>query len=1089
MKQGLSGNIAKAFIQSKLTLLLMIAFLLIGAYSAIFIPREEEPQIDVPTADVFLSYPGASPKEVEARVLQPLEKIISNIKGVEYVYSTSMTGQGMIIVQFYVGEDVDRSLVKLYNELMKHMDKMPQGVSLPLVKTRTIDDVTVLGLTLWSDKYNDYDLKQLGQVLTNEIKKIPDVASVAIIGGRSRQLSVALDNDKMAKSHVDFLSIAKQIQVSNAQLQAGSMVRSDTAFFIETGNFLTSRDEVENLIVGTNQGQPVYLKQVATVEDGPEKSSQYVFYGNGHHNNLATNLNSDYPAVTLSIAKKKGADAMRLSTRIIAKVEHLKKELIPSEVQLTVTRNYGETASQKVSELLLHLLVAIIAVTGFVMLAMGWRGGLVVFLSVPVTFALTLFSYYLLDYTLNRITLFALVFITGIVVDDSIVIAENMYRYFKMKRFSFLKASIFAINEVGNPTILATFTVIAAVLPMAFVSGMSGPYLSPMPIGASIAMMLSLVVALTLTPYLGYIFLRGQEGHKIKNPANLEHTKIYKLYVALINPLLESRWKRWAFVMGTVAMLLGSILFFYTKWVTVKMLPFDNKSEFQMVIDMPEGTTLERTYVVTQEIAQFLSKQELVKNYQGYVGTASPISFNGLMRHYDLRNGENVADIQVNLVDKQERDIQSHEIVKQLRPAVQAIATKYGANVKMVEIPPGPPVLSTIVAEIYGPDYTEQTRIASQVKELVSKTPGAVDIDWMTESDQVEFHFEVDKDKAMRFGVAPAQITAIIKSALSDMAVGILHDSVSFDPVNIVLRLEDPDKGSINQVENLNVLNQQGDPIRVADLVAVKKVIKDKPIYRKNQKRVVFVLADLAGRLEGPFYAMMDISGKLKNIQLPNGYELNEMYNGQPEFEDNYTLKWDGEWQITYDMFRDLGMAFVVVLVIIYILIVGWFQDFKVPFVMLAPIPLSLIGIVLGHWMLNAYFTATSLIGFIALAGVMVRNSVLLIDFINIRLKEGVPLKAAIIEAGAVRITPILLTAGAVAFGAVIILFDPIFQGLAISLMCGTITSTFLTLLVVPLLYFKLLKKNHAAKVRDGDRKESGAFSIKAETVGGSIQD
>jgi multidrug efflux pump subunit AcrB len=1063
MKEGLSGNIAKAFIKSKLTILLMIAFLLIGGYSAMFIPREEEPQIDVPTADVFIRYPGASPKEVEARVLQPLEKIISNVKGVEYVYSTSMNGEGMIIVQFYVGEDVERSLVKLYNELMKNIDKMPQGASVPLVKTRTIDDVPVLGLTLWSDKYNDYDLKQLGQALTNEIKKVPDVASISIIGGRSRQVSVTLDKDKMAQIHVDFLSIAKQIHGNNAQLQAGNMVRADTTFFIETGNFLTTRDEVENLIVGTNQGQPVYLRQVATVEDGAEKASQYVFYGNGHFNELATKFNSDYPAVTLSIAKKKGADAMSLSNRILAKVEHLKKELIPSEVQITVTRNYGETASEKVSELLFHLLVAIIAVTGFVMLAMGWRGGLVVFLSVPVTFALTLFSYYLLDYTLNRITLFALVFITGIVVDDSIVIAENMHRYFKMKRLPFLQAAIFAINEVGNPTILATFTVIAAVLPMAFVSGMSGPYLSPMPIGASIAMMLSLIVALTLTPYLGYIFLRGKERDKEKKTITLEQSKIYRLYKAVINPLLETRWKRWTFIIGTVIMLFGSVLFFFTKWVTLKMLPFDNKSEFQVVIDMPEGTTLERTYLVTQEIAQYLSKQELVKNYQGYVGTASPISFNGLMRHYDLRYGNNVADIQVNLVDKNERNIQSHEIVKQLRSAIQVIASKYDANVKLVEIPPGPPVLSTIVAEIYGPDHNEQTRIASQLKELLSKTPGAVDIDWMTESDQTEYRFEIDKDKAMRYGVAPAQITAIIHSALSSIPVGIIHDPVSFDPVNIVLQLKDSDKGSINEIKNLNVINQLGNSIQIGDLVQVIKIIKDKPIYRKNQKRVVFVLADLAGRLEGPFYAMMDISGKLKNIQLPKGYELKEMYNGEPEFEDNYTLKWDGEWQITYDMFRDLGIAFVAVLVIIYMLIVGWFQDFKVPFVMLAAIPLSLIGIVIGHWMLDAYFTATSMIGFIALAGVMVRNSILLIDFINIRLKEGVPLKQAIIEAGAVRITPIVLTAGAVAFGAVIILFDPIFQGLAISLMGGTITSTFLTLLVVPLIYFKLLKRKHLA--------------------------
>lgn len=1065
MKEGLSGNIAKAFIQSKLTILLMIAFLLIGGYSTMLIPREEEPQIDVPMADIFLRYPGASPKEVEARVAQPLEKIISNIKGVEYVYSTSMKGQAMLIVQFYVGEDIERSLVKLYNELMKNMDKMPAGVMMPLVKTRAIDDVPVLGITLWSEKYNDYELKQLGQTLTNEIKKIPDVASINILGGRSRQVSVTLDKDKMAQARVDFLGINKQIQGSNAQMLGGNLMSRDTAFSVDAGNFLRTAEEVGNLIIGSNNGQPVFLKQVAAIEEGAEKHSQYVFYGFGQHDAVqAEKFNSDYPAVTLSIAKKKGADAMKLSERIVAKVEHLKKELIPDDVQVTETRNYGETASEKVSELLLHLFVAVIAVTLFVMLAMGWRGGLVVFLSVPVTFALTLFSYYFLDYTLNRITLFALVFITGIVVDDSIIIAENMHRHFKMKRLPFLQAAIFAINEVGNPTILATFTVIAAVLPMAFVSGMMGPYMSPMPIGASIAMMLSLVVALTLTPYLGYIFLREKEGHDDKAPAALEESKIYKLYKASINPMLETRWKRWAFIMGTVVILLGSVSFFYTKWVAVKMLPFDNKNEFQVVIDMPEGTTLERTAVVAKEISQYLAQQKLVRNYQGYVGTAGPISFNGLVRHYDLRSGDNVADIQVNLIDKKDRSIQSHEIVKQLRPTIQAIARKYNANVKLVEVPPGPPVLSTIVAEVYGPDYDEQIRIAGEVKQLIEGTTGIVDSDWMTEADQPEYRFEVDKEKAMRYGVAPAQVVATIHASLSNMPAGILHNPVSFDPVNIVLQLSDADKSNVNDIRNLKVINQQGNAIAIGDLVNIKKEVKEKSIYRKNQKRVVYVLADMAGELESPFYAIMDISDKLGTITMKDGYLLEESFNAQPEFEDNYTLKWDGEWQITYEVFRDLGIAFAVVIIMIYMLIVGWFQDFKVPVVMLAAIPLSLIGIVLGHWMLGAYFTATSMIGFIALAGVMVRNSVLLIDFINIRLEEGIPLKQAIIEAGAVRTTPILLTAGAVVLGAVIILFDPIFQGLAISLMGGTITSTILTLLVVPLLYFKMMRKQDQKK-------------------------
>ena len=1069
MQNGLSGNIAKAFLQSKLTILLMIAFLLIGGYSTFLIPREEEPQIKVPMADIFIGYPGADPKDVETKVAAPMEKMISNVKGVEYVYSTSMNGQVMLIVQFYVGEDIERSLVKLYSEIMKNMDKMPKGVTLPLIKTRAIDDVPVFGLTLWSDKYDDYQLKQIGQTLTNEIKKIPNVSDINILGGRSREIRVLLDKNKMAQNHVDFLSISRQIQGSNMQTQSGTLLQKDTAFSVETGNFLTTADDVANLIVGINQQQPVYLKQVATVEEGPETSNQYVLFGYGKADTAKANaFKSSYTAVTLSVAKKRGSDAMKLSEQILNKVEHLKKELLPNEVQLTVSRNYGETASDKVSELLFHLFISIVVVTLFVMLAMGWRGGLVVFLSVPVTFALTLFSYYFMDYTLNRITLFALVFITGIVVDDSIIIAENMHRHFKMKKLPPLQAAIYAINEVGNPTILATLTVVAAVLPMAFVSGMMGPYMSPMPIGASIAMMLSLIVALTLTPYLGYIFLREKEKkgskHKETKPHVLEESRIYKIYKAFINPMLESRWKRWAFISSIVVILLGSMMLFYTKSVALKMLPFDNKNEFQVVIDMPEGTTLEKTQAVTKDIADYVSRQPLVENYQAYIGTSAPISFNGLVRHYDLRRGDNVADIQINLVDKGDRNIQSHGIAKQMRGPIQEIAKKYNANVKIVEVPPGPPVLSTLVAEVYGPDYNEQIKIAKQVKRLFNKTTGVVDADWMVEDDQPEYHIEVDKEKAMRYGVATAQVTATVNAALSGMPVGNVYQPASFNQTVIKMQLSDADKASMDDILDLKITSMQGNPVPIRDLVTVTRQVKQKSIFRKNQKEVVYVLADMSGDLESPSYAIADISDSLKNIAVPKGYTLTEEYTHQPELEDNYTLKWDGEWQITFEVFRDLGIAFAVVILLIYVLIVGWFQNFKVPLVMLAAIPLSLIGIVLGHWMLGAYFTATSMIGFIALAGVMVRNSVLLIDFINIRLKEDVPLKQAIIEAGAVRTTPILLTAGAVALGAIIILFDPIFQGLAISLMGGTITSTFLTLLVVPLLYFKMMRKKYPKK-------------------------
>lgn len=1063
MQEGISGRIANAFIKSKLTILLMVAFLLIGGYSTMLIPREEEPQIQVPMADIFVGFPGATPEEVESRISAPLEKMISNIKGVEYVYSTSMKGQAMLIVQFFVGEDVERSLVKLYNELEKNMDRFPQGVTMPLVKSRSIDDVPALGITLWSDKYDDHTLRQMGEALTNEIKKVTDVSDVNIIGGRGHQVNVILDKEKMAGLGVDFLGISRQLQGSNAQVVAGSLLYKDSALLVETGNFLTSAEDVANLVIGSNQQQPIFLKQVAKVEEGPETPKQYVLFGYGQEDTTRHSFLGQYPAVTLSIAKRKGADAMRLSEQIIAKLNNAKKEIVPSEVQVTVTRNYGETASEKVGELLLHLFIAIVVVTLFVMLAMGWRGGLVVFLSVPVTFALTLFAYYFLDYTLNRITLFALVFITGIVVDDSIIIAENMHRHFKMKRLPPLQAAIYAINEVGNPTILATFTVIAAVLPMAFVSGLMGPYMSPMPIGASIAMMLSLIVALTLTPYLGYLFLREKEkkgiSHEESKGHRLEDSGIYKIYKAVLQPLLEKRWKRYTFIFGTVLILLISLGLFYTKTVAVKMLPFDNKNEFQVVIDMPEGTTLEKTAAATRDMADYISRQPLIRDYQLYIGTSAPISFNGLVRHYDLRRGDNVADIQVNLVDKGERKKQSHQIAKELRPQIQAIAKKYGANAKIVEVPPGPPVLSTIVAEIYGPDYEGQMQLAQQVKELLSKTTDVVDVDWMVEADQPKYDFVVDKEKAMRMGVAPAQVVATLRSALSGAVVGNLHTPSSYNPVHITLQLSDADKSSLEDLKNLKVISQGGQAIPIGDLVTVKNTLAEKSIYRKNQKRVVYVTADMAGQLESPSYAMMDISEKLGSLQPPKGYTIKEEYTQQPEFEDQYSLKWDGEWQITYEVFRDLGIAFVVVIIIIYMLIVGWFQNFMVPVVMLAAIPLSLVGIVLGHWMMGAFFTATSMIGFIALAGVMVRNSVLLIDFTDIRLKEGIPLKQAIIEAGAVRTTPILLTAGAVVLGAVIILFDPIFQGLAISLMGGTITSTFLTLLVVPLLYYKMLKR------------------------------
>lgn len=1067
MKEGLAGKIAKGFISSKLTILLMIVFMVIGVYSSFLIPREEEPQIDVPMADIFVGYPGASPKEVESRVIKPLEKLISNIKGVEYVYSTSMRGQGMVIVQFYVGEDIERSFVKLYNEINRHMDRMPRGVTMPLIKTRAIDDVPILGLTLWSAHYDDFQLRQIAEEVTHEIEKVNDVAITHKIGGLSRQVRLVLDKEKLAASGLDFLSVTQMLKASNQQMNVGSYNKNDSAFLLTTGRFLRSAADIENLVVGTQDNQPIYLRELAKVIDGAEIPQSYVSLGFGAASAQSDTYPSTYPAVTISVAKRKGADAMKIANIILEKVSYLRKHLIPDEVQITVSRNYGETASQKVSELLLHLAGAIFAVTLVVMLAMGWRGGLVVFLSVPVTFALTLLSYYMLDYTLNRITLFALVFVTGIVVDDSIIIAENMHRHFKMKRLPFKQAALYAINEVGNPTILATFTVIASVLPMAFVSGLMGPYMSPMPIGASIAMILSLFVALTITPYLGYVFLKEKSHRKKSEHKNTEadeskgmqQTFIYKLYEKLERPLLENPLKRWVFLGFTLLLLFGSLAMFFTKSVAVKMLPFDNKNEFQIIIDMPESTTLERTAVVTKEIAQYVASRPEVVNYQCYIGTSAPITFNGLVRHYDLRGGKNMADIQVNLTDKNDRKQQSHAIVKSMRADIQNIAQKFNANVKLVEVPPGPPVLSTIVAEIYGPNYEKQIEIAKAVKHILKNTNDVVDIDWMVESDQTEYDFVVDKEKALRYGISPQQIVHTLQIALSDKPISNLYDENAAEQIGIIPTLDEKEKSGIRDISQLKIKSKTGHMISIGDLVDVKEKIAAKSIYRKNQKRLVYVMADMAGALESPAYAILGMENKLKKIQLPQGYKINELYTKQPDFEDDYTVKWDGEWQITLEVFADLGLAFLGVIVIIYMLIVGWFQNFKAPIVMMVAIPLSMVGIVLGHWMMGAYFTATSFIGMIALAGIMVRNSVLLIDFVNLRLADGIPLKQAVIEAGAVRTTPILLTAGTVVIGAFVILFDPIFQGLAISLMGGTITATVLTLLVVPLVYYLIVRK------------------------------
>lgn len=918
MKTGLAGKIAQAFIDSKLTLLLMIAFLAIGVYGVWLTPSEEEPQIDVPMADIYVGYPGASPQEVENRISIPLEKILSNISGVEYVYSTSMPEQAMVSARFYVGQDVEQSLVRLYNEIMKFMDTKPDPVTMPLIKTRSINDVPILTLTLWSDTHDDYQIRRVAQELDNEIKSIADVAETKIHGGRSRTVEVILKKEKMASMRIDPLRVAQTIQAANSEFKSGTFTKNDQEFLVQTGNFLETADDVGSLVIDVREGAPILLRDVAEIKDGPGEARNYVSYISGpaasKEKQLAAGIS--YPAVTISVGKRQGADAMTITTQIDDMVEKLSGSVITSEIQIETTRNYGETATEKVSTLLIHLVVAVLAVSFVVFLAMGWRGALVVFISVPITFALTLFFYFMYDYTLNRITLFALVFVTGIVVDNSIIVAENMHRHFKMRNLPFKQAAIYAINEVGNPTILATFTVIAAVIPMAFVSGLMGPYMSPIAIGATVAMILSLIISLIVTPWLGYRLLRSarvQSGGKSGKGYILEETIIYKFYNKTMRPLMESTWKRWVFLLGTTAVLFATLILFYVRWVEVKMLPFDNKNEVQVIIDMPEGTTLERTEAVAQEVGLVLLDIPEVYDYQIYSGTNAPINFNGLVRSYNLRQSSNVADIQVNLVDKSLRSDQSHDIAKRIRPLVQKIGEKYNANVKVVEVPPGPPVMSTLVAEIYGPDLDMQRAIGEDIKGIFNQTPGIVDTDWMVEDDQVEYRFAVQREKAMMIGIMPNQVSESLGMILGQHPVSSLYSENEASLVPIIMKLDEADRSGVNQLGGLHVQSSSGAMIPIGDLVQQEERTLEKSIHRKNQRRVVYVTAEVAGEIESPVYAILDARDEIGNIALPAGYTLEQAFAGQPFSSEDLTIKWDGEWQITLEVFRDLGIAFLLI--------------------------------------------------------------------------------------------------------------------------------------------------------------------------------
>ncbi len=1067
---GVAGKIGAFFINSKITPLIVVASLALGGLAVSLTPREEEPQIVVPMVDVFVGLPGASPSEVESRITIPLERRMWELPGVEYVYSASMPGMALVMVRFYVGDDPEESLVKVHDKILAGRGAGGAGLFPPeatphLVRARYIDDVPVLGLTLWSERYGSYELRRIGAEIKREIASIDDISDVRLVGGERRQVRVELDAERMAARGVDPGAVAAAVRMQNAAAPAGSFERGNEEVLVETGAFLHDLEEVASLVVGVHRGRPVYLRDVAELRDGPEEPSTHVFFRRVKAFDAgASPAEADgglYPAVTLTVAKRKGADAHHIVQQVLDRVESLRGSLIPDEVSTTITRDYGETASEKAGELLTHLIGAIVSVTIVIGFFLGWRGALVVFVSVPVSFALTLFVYYVFGYTLNRVTLFALIFVTGIVVDDSIIVVENIVRHLSMKRHPPLKAALHAVNEVGNPTILATLTVIAAVLPMAFVRGLMGPYMLPMPVGATLAMTFSLLVALIAAPWFAYRLVRGESGHGENEGVGIEATRTYRVYRRLLLPLLVGRRRAWIFLGATTALLVVSVLLFPLRWVSVKMLPFDNKSEVQVIIDMPEGTTLETTSRVAREIADELAQVDEVTDIQLYAGTAAPINFNGLVRHYDLRAGSNVADLQVNLRDKKDRSEQSHAIAKRLRPLVQAVAERHGANAKVVEIPPGPPVFSTLLAEIYGPTHAERLRVAREVREVFATTDGVVDVDWWVEDPQPKLVFRVDREKAALHGVPAAAVVRTLRLALAGEDAGSLHVEDEVEPVVIRLELPRGERSSAAELGDLRLASMNGALVPLSELVAVEDTVLETTRYRKNMQPVIYVLGEVAGKNESPVYAILDMAERIGEIELPAGGRLEQLYRDEPGSNERAAMKWDGEWHITYEVFRDLGAAFGAVLILIYLLIVGWFGSFTVPLVMMIAIPLSLVGILPGHLFFGAFFTATSMIGFIALAGIMVRNSVLLIDFVDLALERGKSLGEAVLEAGAVRFRPILLTAGTVVVGAFVILFDPIFQGLAISLMFGALASTALTLLVVPLVYFMVVARQH----------------------------
>jgi len=1068
---GISGRIAARFLSTEITPLLALVGLLLGLFAILVTPREEEPQINVTFADVFIPFPGASAIETENLVATPAEQVLSEIEEIKHVYSISQPGMAILTLQYQVGVERTDAIVRLYNKVFSNQDWLPPNLEVgqPIIKPKGIDDVPIVTLTLRSDNpaTGAYELGQVAHAIESELKRVPGTRDIYTIGAPTRVVSVRLDPDALAGYRINLNQLRQSLQAGNSVRDDLTVTRDNREVLVQAGSFLTNSEEIGDLVVATHAGRPVFLRDVAEIREGPDQPEQYVWLGAGPSAaDKQLQLTGTTPAVTIAIAKKPGTNAVDISNAVIQRFDQLKGTFIPSDVKATVTRNYGETADTKAKQLISKLVFATASVVLLVLFALGWREALIVGAAVVVTLAITLFASWAWGFTLNRVSLFALIFSIGILVDDAIVVVENIHRHLALGNRNLLQAIPAAVDEVGGPTILATFTVIAALLPMAFVSGLMGPYMSPIPINASLGMLISLVVAFIFTPWLTYKAL-GHMTRQHHEPAQggSANPLMQRIFQWIMPPFLaggRGRAMRWLLLLSVLIMITGSLALVVNQSVVLKMLPFDNKSEFQVMLDMPEGTSLEKTAQVLDSMGRYLGGVPEVTDYQVYAGTSAPISFNGLVRQYYLRKGAHLGDIQVNLVDKKLRERKSHEIALAVRAPLQEIARRFDGNAKIVELPPGPPVQSPLVAEVYGIDYNGQIQQAKALRGLFETTPDIVDVDDSVAFPSEKIILQVDRAKAARLGIAQSEITRTLGMLLTGEDVSYLHGENLKYAVPIRVEYHPGDKTDPTQLLTLRLQGAGGNWIPLSEIITPLQSQRAHAIYHKDLLPVVYVTGDMAGTADSPLYGLFAISDRLKATD-----GLEQWFLSQPENPYEYSLKWDGEWQVTYETFRDMGIAYSVGLLLIYLLVVAQFRSYLVPLVIMAPIPLTLIGILPGHALLDRQFTATSMIGMIALAGIIVRNSILLVDFINQQVREGMALAEAVVLSAVVRAKPIILTALAAMAGAFFILDDPIFSGLAVSLIFGLLVSTLLTLVVIPVVYYAAMQ-NRIERITNG---------------------